>query len=182
MNYLHLIYIGFLAYSVCSGIEVYEKMYRLRLSMKILLSSISRKQTVAPGPLAELLQLYLGRAARYTPCAHRIFPTESKLLDFVSETAGRTRPALFLADSRGQQLTSEDLAATLGSFQEAGTQQLILAIGPADGWSPAALSRADRTVAFGRITLPHELAAVVAAEQLYRALTIRAGHPYHSGH
>jgi 23S rRNA (pseudouridine1915-N3)-methyltransferase len=150
--------------------------------MKILLSSISRKQTVSPGPLAELLQLYLDRAARYIPCTHRIFPTESKLLDFVSETAGRTRPALLLADSRGQQLTSEDLATTLGSFQDTGTQQLILAIGPADGWSPAALARADRTLAFGRITLPHELAAVVAAEQLYRALTIRAGHPYHSGH
>ena len=150
--------------------------------MKILLSSISRKQTVSPGHLAELLQLYLDRAARYIPCTHRIFPTESKLLDFVSETAGRTRPTLLLADSRGQQLTSDDLATTLGSFQDTGTQQLILAIGPADGWSPAAVARADRTLAFGRITLPHELAAVVAAEQLYRALTIRAGHPYHSGH
>jgi 23S rRNA (pseudouridine1915-N3)-methyltransferase len=67
-------------------------------------------------------------------------------------------------------------------LQDAGTQQLVFAIGPADGWSPAALARADRTVAFGRITLPHELAATVAAEQIYRALTIRAGHPYHSGH
>ena len=150
--------------------------------MKILLSSISRKQSLSSGPFAELLQLYLDRAARYAPCAHRVFSTEAKLLDFVTTTSTRTRPALLLADSRGQQLTSEDLAATLSSFQDAGTQQLILAIGPADGWSPAAFVRADRTLAFGRITLPHELAAVVAAEQLYRALTIRAGHPYHSGH
>ena len=150
--------------------------------MKFLLASISRKQSPSLGPIAELLQLYLGRAARYTPCTHHIFPTEAKLLDFVADATTRTRPALLLADSRGQQLTSEDLATTLGSFQDAGTQQLIIAIGPADGWSPAALSRADRTIAFGRITLPHELAAVVAAEQLYRALTIRAGHPYHSGH
>ena len=58
----------------------------------------------------------------------------------------------------------------------------LVAIGPADGWSDAALAAATRTVAFGRITLPHELAAVIAAEQLYRALTILAGHPYHSGH
>lgn len=150
--------------------------------MKLLLSSISHKKAASLGPLAELLQLYLTRAARYTPCTHRIFSTEAKLLDFVADTATRTRPALLLADSRGQQLTSEDLATMLGSFQDAGTQQLILAIGPADGWSSAALARADRTLAFGRITLPHELAAVVAAEQLYRALTIRAGHPYHSGH
>jgi len=59
---------------------------------------------------------------------------------------------------------------------------LVLAIGPADGWSPAARARADLLLSFGRITLPHELAAVVAAEQLYRALTIRAKHPYHCGH
>jgi 23S rRNA (pseudouridine1915-N3)-methyltransferase len=150
--------------------------------MKIQLSTISPRRSAPTGPAAELLQLYLGRAARYTSCTHHIFSTEAKLLDFVTDAAARTRPALLLADSHGQQLTSEDLATTLGSFQDTGTQQLILAIGPADGWSPAALARADRTLAFGRITLPHELAAVVAAEQLYRALTIRARHPYHSGH
>ena len=149
---------------------------------QILLAIISPHRTGPTGPAAELLQLYLERAARYTPCTQRVFPSEARLLDFVADTAARTRPALLLADSRGQQLPSEDLAATLGSFQDTGIQQLILAIGPADGWSPAALARADHTVAFGRITLPHELAAVVAAEQLYRALTIRAGHPYHSGH
>jgi 23S rRNA (pseudouridine1915-N3)-methyltransferase len=150
--------------------------------MKFFLAAISPKRNPSSGPAAELLQLYLERATRYTPCTFRVFPTEAKLLDFIADAATRTRPALLLADSRGQQLTSEDLATTLGSFQDAGTQHLILAIGPADGWSPAAFARADRTLAFGRITLPHELAAVIAAEQLYRALTIRAGHPYHSGH
>jgi 23S rRNA (pseudouridine1915-N3)-methyltransferase len=149
--------------------------------MKILLATVSSRDRLH-GPAAELLQLYLERAARYTPCTQRTFSTEARLLDFVTGTAARTRPALLLADSRGQQLTSEDLAVVLGSFQDTGIQQLILAIGPADGWSAAALGLATRTIAFGRITLPHELAAVVAAEQLYRALTIRAGHPYHSGH
>ena len=43
-------------------------------------------------------------------------------------------------------------------------------------------TRAAHIVSFGRITLPHELARAVAAEQIYRALTILAGHPYHSGH
>jgi 23S rRNA (pseudouridine1915-N3)-methyltransferase len=89
---------------------------------------------------------------------------------------------LLLADSRGEPLTSEQLADTLGRAQDEGTQSLVLAIGPADGWSSAALTRSARRIAFGRITLPHELAAVVAAEQIYRALTIRAGHPYHCGH
>jgi 23S rRNA (pseudouridine1915-N3)-methyltransferase len=149
--------------------------------MKILLALISPRKSPA-GPAADLLALYLKRADRYTPTSTRSFPTEAALLSFVAEASTRTRPALLLAESRGQQLTSEALAQALGTFQDTGTQQVIVAIGPADGWSPAALARADRTVAFGRITLPHELAAVVAAEQIYRALTIRAGHPYHSGH
>lgn len=149
---------------------------------QILLALISPRRTGATGPAAELLQLYLERAARYAPCTHRVFSSEERFLDYATEVTTRTRPALILADSQGKQLTSKEIADTVGSFQDAGTQQLILAIGPADGWSPAALARADRTIAFGRITLPHELAAVVAAEQLYRALTIRAGHPYHSGH
>jgi 23S rRNA (pseudouridine1915-N3)-methyltransferase len=87
-----------------------------------------------------------------------------------------------LADSGGQQLSSPEIAAMLKSLQENGIQELTLAIGPPDGWSPAARSRADRLIAFGKITLPHELALVVASEQIYRALTIQAGHPYHGGH
>jgi 23S rRNA (pseudouridine1915-N3)-methyltransferase len=149
--------------------------------MKILLAVVTPRRSNS-GPTADLLSLYLDRAARYAPTSSRSFPTESALLAFVAEVSSRTRPVLLLADSRGQQLTSEDLATTFGTAQDNGIQQLILAIGPADGWSPAALTRADRTIAFGRVTLPHELAAVVAAEQIYRALTIRAGHPYHSGH
>ena len=134
------------------------------------------------GPAAELVQLYMNRAGRYLPCALRTFSTEAGALEFADGLKGRTRPALLLADSRGQTLSSEEFASTLGSLQDSGIQQLLLGIGPADGWSAAARERADRILSFGRITLPHELAAVVAAEQIYRALTIRAGHPYHDGH
>ena len=149
--------------------------------MKMLLALISPKRSPT-GATAELARMYLDRAGRYAICELRVVSTESKLLEFVADATTRTRPILLLADSRGKQLSSEDLASAVGEFQDAGIQQVILAIGPADGWSPAALAAADRTIAFGRITLPHELAAVVAAEQIYRALTIRAGHPYHSGH
>jgi len=149
--------------------------------MKITLAAISLRRS-SSGPAAELLQLYIERSRRYLPCEHRMFPTEAALLAALQATAGHTRPLLLLADSRGDQITSEELAATLGRAQDEGVQSLVLGIGPADGWSPAALALAKRTLAFGRITLPHELAAVVAAEQIYRALTIRAGHPYHSGH
>lgn len=150
--------------------------------MKILLSTISPRRAVSSGAAAELVQLYIGRCAKYVACTFRNFGSEAEMLEYTHEAAARTRPKLWLTDSLGQQLTSRDIAAAVGSLQDNGTQQLIFAVGPADGWSPLARSRADRSVAFGRITLPHELAAVVAAEQLYRALTIRAGHPYHSGH
>jgi 23S rRNA (pseudouridine1915-N3)-methyltransferase len=125
---------------------------------------------------------YLLRASRYAPCTLREVSSESKLLADLDKAAGRTRPVLVLADSSGKQLSSNELADELGRHMESGTQLLAFAIGPADGWSAALLARADLVIAFGRITLPHELAAVVAAEQIYRALTIRAGHPYHSGH
>jgi 23S rRNA (pseudouridine1915-N3)-methyltransferase len=148
--------------------------------MHFLLASVATRRLT--GPAFDLTQFYVDRIAHYAPCTHRIFAAESKLLQFLSETAARTRPALFLTESRGQQASSEEIADQIGGFQDNGTQLLVMAVGPADGWSPLALQRADRTLAFGRITLPHELAAVVAAEQMYRALTIRAGHPYHSGH
>jgi 23S rRNA (pseudouridine1915-N3)-methyltransferase len=79
-------------------------------------------------------------------------------------------------------LSSEAFAAHLGRLRDSSVQTVILAIGPADGWSAAARARASLVLSFGPITLPHELARAVLAEQIYRALTILAGHPYHSGH
>ena len=150
--------------------------------MKILLGTISPRRSSQTGPAARLLEGYIERCGRYLPVNHRVFASEDALLGFVEENAGRIRPALLLADSRGRQLSSDEFARELGRLRDNGTQVLVLGIGPADGWSAAALKRADLSLAFGRITLPHELAAVVAAEQIYRALTILAGHPYHTGH
>ena len=98
------------------------------------------------------------------------------------ERPGRTAPVLVALDSRGKQFSSEELADFVRQHQERGTQELIFAIGPADGWSTAALARAQQTLSLGRITLPHELARVVLAEQIYRAFTILNHHPYHGGH
>jgi 23S rRNA (pseudouridine1915-N3)-methyltransferase len=150
--------------------------------MKITLAAISPHKGGPSGPAGELLHLYIQRSTRYCPCNYANFMSQAKLLEFLTETSGRTRPALLLADSAGEQLRSEEIAAAVGAFQDGGIQHLICAIGPPDGWSQTLRDRADRIVAFGRITLPHELAAVIASEQIYRALTIRAGHPYHCGH
>lgn len=150
--------------------------------MKICLAVVSNHRSNGTGPAAQLLEVFVQRITRYVPCEYRKFPSTFKLLEYVDKTAGRARSTLFLADAGGEQVTSVGFAMVVGALQDSGTQHLFFGVGPADGWSPETLSRADKTVAFGRITLPHELAAVVAAEQLYRALTIRAGHPYHSGH
>jgi len=162
--------------------EYYRSSAGVSHFMKISLVTISPRRSAPAGPAMELLHLYIERSLRYIPCDHRIVATETALLRSIETAAGRTRPVLFLADSRGEHLSSEQFATLLGRAQDDGTQSLLFAIGPADGWSPAVLALATRTIAFGHITLPHELAAAVAAEQIYRALTIRAGHPYHSGH
>jgi len=81
-------------------------------------------------------------------------------------------------------LSSEDAAEKMGQVLDAGVHELHVVIGGPDGFS-----REDETLwkpavkwSFGTFTLPHELAAVVAAEQLYRAFTILKKHPYHGGH
>lgn len=150
--------------------------------MKVRLATVTVRKGGLAGPAGELLREYRERAARYAACEASVFASEAALLAALERESVRVRPVLWVADSRGRLCTSEELAADLVRCFDEGVQQLVLAIGPADGWSQTALARADMTLSFGRITLPHELAAVVAAEQMYRALTIRAGHPYHSGH
>jgi 23S rRNA (pseudouridine1915-N3)-methyltransferase len=115
-------------------------------------------------------------------CESQFFPTEEALLGWVERQAARTAPKLILLDSRGRQLSSEEFADYIRETRDGGTQLAVIAIGPADGWSAEARGRAHLLLSLGRMTLPHELARAVVAEQIYRALTILAGHPYHSGH
>jgi 23S rRNA (pseudouridine1915-N3)-methyltransferase len=82
-------------------------------------------------------------------------------------------------DRRGDDLDSEKFAHGLIAFRDSGAPGLVYVIGGPDGLASAALDRADLIVSFGRITLPHGLARLVLAEQLYRAMTILSGHPYH---
>ena len=97
-------------------------------------------------------------------------------------SSGRAPAIIVLLDSRGRQMTSENFAAWLGAQRDNGAQQIVFAIGPADGWSEASRKRATLLLSLGPFTLAHALARVVMAEQLYRAFTILTGHPYHSGH
>lgn len=125
---------------------------------------------------------YVSRITRYTPCDSQTFESEKALLEWLNRQKGRTSAYAILLDSRGQQYSSEEFASQMGRLRDEGAQRVMLAIGPADGWSAAARQRANLVLSLGRMTLPHQLARVVLAEQVYRAFTILAGHPYHSGH
>jgi 23S rRNA (pseudouridine1915-N3)-methyltransferase len=99
------------------------------------------------------------------------------------KTAGRVVRWFCHTSKDSKMLSSEQLSQALERLRQSGARELEIAIGPADGFSTGDLGeRPDLLWSFGPLTLPHELAAVVAAEQLYRAFTILENHPYHSGH
>ncbi len=81
-------------------------------------------------------------------------------------------------DGRGSSWSSEELAAQLGRWRMHGRDLAILIGGP-DGHAPAVLARAEQRWSLGPLTLPHMLVRLVVVEQLYRAATMLAGHPYH---
>lgn len=86
---------------------------------------------------------------------------------------------VMLLDARGKGMTSEDFAEMLGALRDAGTRDLVFAIGGPDGLAALPRIRAGRSLAFGPQTWPHLLVRAMLAEQVYRSLTILAGHPYH---
>ena len=149
--------------------------------LKLILAAVTPRRTRAKNRAAETLtQDYLDRCARMQPTESALYESEAALLEAATRSTGRS--ALVLFDSRGDSITSEEFAAWLGRLRDDGAQRVLFAIGPADGWSATARAAATRTFSFGRMTMPHELARTVMAEQVYRALTILAGHPYHGGH
>lgn len=82
-------------------------------------------------------------------------------------------------DGRGKQLTSEAFAAQLDTWRDMGIQDLAFLIGGADGLDQTVIEAADFVLSLGTMTWPHLLVRGMLAEQLYRAESIRAGHPYH---
>nr|WP_233397145.1 23S rRNA (pseudouridine(1915)-N(3))-methyltransferase RlmH [Qipengyuania sp. YIM B01966] len=127
---------------------------------------------IARTPEGELVERYLKRIA---------WPTR---LTELPETGGRVPEPLapartVLLDERGRNLTSAQLADQLGLWRDGGVRETRFVLGAADGHSAAARDSADLLLAFGAATWPHLLARAMLAEQLYRATTIIAGHPYH---
>jgi 23S rRNA (pseudouridine1915-N3)-methyltransferase len=99
---------------------------------------------------------------------------EGRLL--LSRLEGVTFIAL---DEAGQSPSSDDFARLQGNFRDGGTRNLAFVLGGADGLDSMVTKAAHSKLAFGAMTLPHQLARIVLSEQLYRAMTLLAGHPYH---
>ena len=86
---------------------------------------------------------------------------------------------LVALDERGASPGSEEFAQMLEKWSGSGQRELCIAIGGADGHDSQLLKEADRVISFGKLTWPHQIVRILLAEQLYRAVTILAGHPYH---
>ncbi len=86
---------------------------------------------------------------------------------------------LVALDERGKTESSEAFAKRLGAWRDGGTADIAFVIGGANGLAPQMREKAAHVMAFGAMTWPHMLARVMLAEQLYRAITILSGHPYH---
>ena len=124
------------------------------------------------GAEAELVERYLKRIT--WPCRHSELP---EVGGTVPPPPPRTRTVLL--DEKGKQLSSEELAALIGRWRDEGVREARFMIGAADGHDDATRASADLLLAFGAATWPHLMARAMLAEQLYRATSILAGHPYH---
>lgn len=152
-----------------------------RRTMQIVLAHIGLRPS-AKDPLELLTATYLQRCGPHARCQSESFRSEDALFDSMDQKKRRAPAIVVLLDSRGKQMTSEAFAEWLGKRRDNGAQQIVFAIGPADGWSDMARKQATLLLSLGPLTLAHALARVIVAEQLYRAFTILTGHPYHTGH
>ncbi|MBO0345561.1 23S rRNA (pseudouridine(1915)-N(3))-methyltransferase RlmH [Roseibium limicola] len=86
---------------------------------------------------------------------------------------------LVVLDEHGKTMTSPQFSSRIDDWKMEGVPDVVFAIGGADGHGADLLSRADQKLAFGAMTWPHQIARILLVEQVYRALTIQSGHPYH---
>jgi 23S rRNA (pseudouridine1915-N3)-methyltransferase len=121
---------------------------------------------------AELVDRYLKRVA---------WPTR---ISELPDTGGRVPPIegltrTVMLDEKGEQLGSVVFAEKLGKWRDEGVRETRFLIGAADGFDDVQREGADLLIAFGRATWPHLMARAMLAEQLWRATSILANHPYH---
>ena len=137
-----------------------------------MLLHIVARGRIGRSPEAELVDRYLARVS---------WPTKVTELP---DTGGKM-PSLppgtktIILDEKGKSLGSVAFAEQLGRWRDDGIRETRFLIGAADGFDDAARAEADLLINFGAMTWPHMMARAMLAEQLWRAASILAGHPYH---
>jgi 23S rRNA (pseudouridine1915-N3)-methyltransferase len=147
--------------------------------MKLTVAWIGKTRDPA---IQALTDEYLKRLRRYAEIDSRALKDESAVLALCQRSARPVRFALVLVDSRGKEFSSDEFAGWLREYRDRNSQPLLFAVGAADGFSGETRDAATMVMSLSKMTLAHELARVVLLEQIYRAFTILAGHPYHLGH
>lgn len=150
--------------------------------MRVTIVAVGRDRS---GPARELFETYRARcpwsiqlveiqARVVAPTRRRVAEEAERLL------AAIPRGAVAIAlDQRGRELDSAAFAARIAAWQQDSRSDLAFLVGGADGLAPTVTRRADLVLSLGPMIWPHRLVRVLLAEQLYRASTILAGHPYH---
>ena len=152
--------------------------------MKISIVAIGR---LARSPETELVKLYLERA---TAAGRSLSLGPVEVVEVESRKPGKAAEAealrahladshVIACDERGKARASRAFADEIAMLRDRGVRRLVFLIGGADGLDPGLVAAAQGTLAFGPQTWPHALARAMLAEQLYRAVTILAGSPYH---
>lgn len=158
--------------------------------MKITLAAVGRLKA---GPERDIASRYLeraqaaGRGAGLTGVEWREIeesrarrPEDRKTEEAAALLALAAKGARIIAlDERGKSMGSEAFAADIGAARDDGSPGYVLVIGGADGLDDEVRRLAALTLSFGAMTWPHQLVRIMALEQIYRAITILTGHPYH---
>ncbi|WP_417688285.1 23S rRNA (pseudouridine(1915)-N(3))-methyltransferase RlmH [Roseibium sp.] len=158
--------------------------------MRLTLACIGRMK---PGADKELFDRYIDRARK---AGKSLGIGDVKIVELGESRAQRTAdrkseeadalighlPAgarLVVLDEHGKSMTSVAFSSRIEAWKDEGVQDVVFAIGGADGHGDALLARADLKIAFGAMTWPHQIVRILLSEQIYRAITIQSGHPYH---
>jgi 23S rRNA (pseudouridine1915-N3)-methyltransferase len=158
--------------------------------MRILIAAVGR---LKQGPERELAERYRKRAAdlgrkiglsavdiieikesRADSAERRMLEESIAIANVIPD-----RAVTVILDERGAAMNSAAFAALLQDWRRADRGAVVFVLGGADGLSPSLREQADRAIAFGAFTWPHQLVRIMLLEQLYRATTILSGHPYH---
>jgi 23S rRNA (pseudouridine1915-N3)-methyltransferase len=158
--------------------------------MRIVVAAVGRLKA---GPDRELVERYRYRAVKVGRPLGLRGPDVIEIRESRAREAERrvTEEAIALAgtipddavkvvlDSRGQNASSDALTGRIRAWRDGGRQAVCFVIGGADGLAAGLLDDADMILAFGSTTWPHQLVRIMLMEQVYRAMTILSGHPYH---